>query len=102
MLLLQASNSSRIITSICALGIEYKTGKSLRVSKPGLQKLKKGFQYYQKLKYPELSNSPVDHNKNNLAPTEKEYQFKLRTGRESDKQNLLSMLTNCSKKASSH
>ena len=40
---------------ICASGVEYKTGKSLRLSKADLQKLKKEIQNYQKENYPKLS-----------------------------------------------
>ncbi len=66
---------------ICASGIEYKTGKSLRLTKPELQKLKKDIQQFQMGRFPELSNSVVQHGKKlNFVLTDKEYPIKLRTG----------------------
>lgn len=87
---------------ICASGVEYKTGKSLRLSKIDLQKLKVDIQNYQKEKFPELSKSVVEHGKkdeNRL--TEKEYQLKLRTGRETEKEKLTAALKTCYKKSNS-
>ena len=85
---------------ICASGIEYKTGKSLRLAKPELQKLKKDIQQYQLEKFPELSKSVVEHGKKDkLRTNEKEYQFKQRTGRETDKEIVLAKLKTCYKKA---
>lgn len=87
---------------ICASGIEYKTGKSLRLTKTNLQKLKKDIQQFQVEKYPELSKSIVQHGKKEKSlTTEKEYQYKLRTGRQSDKELLIGMLKTCYKKANS-
>jgi hypothetical protein len=85
---------------ICSSGIEYKTGKSLRLSKLELQKLKKEIQQYQIEQFPELSNSIVKHgvkNKNRLS--EKEYQVKLRTGRATNKEEILKTLNDCFKQA---
>jgi hypothetical protein len=87
---------------IAASGIEYRTGKSMRLSKTDLQKLKKGIQEYQIAKYPELSKSLVNHEKKALALlSEKEYQFKLRTGRASSKEQLIEMLKTCYENAAS-
>lgn len=87
---------------ICASGIEFKTGKSLRLAKPELQKLKKDIQQYQIEKFPELSKSVVQHGKNEKSVlTDNEYQIKLRTGRETDKEQLIGMLKTCYKKANS-
>jgi len=87
---------------ICASGVEYKTGKSLRLSKYNLQKLKKGIQDYQLQKFPELSSSIAQHGKRiQYALKEKEYQFKLRTGRETDKEQVLKILKTCYEKATS-
>jgi len=87
---------------ICASGVEYKTGKSLRLSRTDLQKLKVEIQNFQKEKFPELSKSVVEHGKKNKSiVTEKEYQVKLRTGRESEKGNVLGILKTCYKKADS-
>ncbi len=84
---------------VCASGIEYHNGKSLRLSKAELQKLKKNIQNYQVEKYPELSHSIVEHGgKNKSLVTEKEYQHKHRTGRESEKEKIIETLQTCYKK----
>jgi hypothetical protein len=72
---------------ICSSGIEYKTGKSLRLSKPNLLKLKKEIQEFQINRFPELSKSVVEHGKKAKGVAcEKEFQIKLRTGRSSEKE----------------
>ena len=86
---------------ICASGIEYKTGKSLRLSKPDLLKLKKEIQQFQIERFPELSKSVVAHGKKEKSISDKEYQLKLRTGRESGKEQVIAMLKTCYKKANS-
>ena len=88
---------------ICASGIEYKTGKAMRLSKVNLQSLKKTIQQYQIDKYPELSKSLVNHEgaKKALALSDKEYQYKARTGRATDKEQLIGMLKTCYKKSES-
>ena len=87
---------------ICASGIEFKTGKSLRLPKVELQKLKKDIQQFQIERFPELSKSVVQHGrKEKSVLTDKEYQIKLRTGRETDKEQLIGMLKTCYKKANS-
>ncbi len=48
---------------ICAAGIEYRTGRTMRMSKQDFGKLKKDIQAYQKQKFPELSKSIVEHGK---------------------------------------
>ena len=85
---------------VCASGIEYHNGKSLRLSKAELQKLKKGIQNYQVEKFPELSHSIVNHGgKSKSLVTEKEYQHKHRMGRESEKEKIIETLQTCYKKA---
>jgi len=88
---------------ICASGIEYKSGIAMRLSKPQLLKVKKNIQEYQLEKYPELSKSIVDHSKEKKvqALSDKEYQYKLRTGRATDKEHLIGILKTCYKKADS-
>jgi hypothetical protein len=87
---------------ICASGVEYKTGKSLRLTKANLQKLKKDIQQYQIEKFPELSKSIVNHDKKEKGiATDKEYWFKKRTGRETDKEQLIGMLKTYYKKSNS-
>ena len=87
---------------ICASGVEYKTGKSLRLSKPDLQKLKKDIQQFQIDKFPELSKSLPKHGeKKKTLLSEKEYQIKLRTGRETEKEKVIVKLKTCYMKANS-
>ena len=87
---------------ICASGIEYKTGKSLRLSKPDLLKLKKDIQQFQIERFPELSKSIVAHGKKvKSISSDKEYQIKLRTGRETEKEQIVAKLETCYKKADS-
>jgi hypothetical protein len=85
---------------IIASGVAYRTGKSLHPSRPVLLKLQKEIQDYQIEKYPELSHSIVQHGKKEKSlQSEKEYQYKLRTGRESDKSLLIGILKTSYKKA---
>ena len=84
-------------------GIEYKTGKGMRLSKTALTKLKKEIQQYQQEKFPELSNSIVAYGKKSVLPktSEKEYQLKYRVGRETEKEKVLTKINACYKKANS-
>ena len=84
---------------IAASGIEYKTGRSMRLSKTDLSRLKNNIQEYQKTKYPELSKSLVNHEKKAYALSDKEQKYKERTGRATDKEQLFGMLKTCYKKA---
>ena len=87
---------------ICTSGVEYRTGKSLRLSKEKFLKLKKNIQEYQIKHFPELNNSVVEHGKkSNLKANEKEYQLKLRTGRDSEREQVSAILKTCFKKADS-
>jgi hypothetical protein len=86
---------------ICASGIEYKTGSTMRLSKASLQRLKTNIQDYQRAKYPELSKSLVNHGneKKAYALSDKEYNYKLRTGRATDKETIIGIMKTCYKKA---
>jgi len=86
---------------ICVSGIEYRTGKTMRLSKVNLQKLKRDIQNYQIEKFPELFKSVVSHGKNTSLKNYKEVQYKNRSGREKDKDQLLGILKTCYKKANS-
>jgi len=88
---------------ICASGIEYRTGKAMRLAKKDLQILKQKVQQYQLDKYPELNKSIVNHGqqKKEYALSDKEQKFKERTGRATDKEQLVGMLKTCYKKANS-
>jgi hypothetical protein len=83
---------------LCVSAIEYKSGKSLRMSKQQFQELKKNIQKYQQEKYPELSKSVVEHGKNGINISDKEYQMKLRTGRITEKEKVIGILKDCFKK----
>jgi hypothetical protein len=85
---------------ICCSGVEYRTGKSLRLPKNKLVKVKQAIQNYQIEKYPELSHSIVQHGKGDKnIQSEKEYQYKRRTGKESNKNQLLGILQTSYKSA---
>ncbi len=87
---------------ICASGLEYHTGKALRMTKAEFQTLKKDIQHFQQKTFPELSKSVVDHSKKAKALlTDKEYQMKLRTGRASQKEQLIGILNSCYNQAGS-
>lgn len=85
---------------ICTSGLEFRTGKSLRLSRSEFTKLKKDIQLFQQQHFPELSHSVVDHGK--LKPermSDKEFQYKLRSGRDSKREMLSAILKTCYKKA---
>lgn len=85
---------------ICASGVEYRIGKSLRMSKAGFQKLKKGIQNYQVEKFPELNRSLVVHFKKGTArKTDKEYQIRRRTVRTTKKEKLIEIVQTCMRKS---
>ncbi len=87
---------------ICASGVEYRFGKSLRMSKAGFQKLKKDIQNFQIERFPEISKSLVAHDKKGKSrQTEKEYQQKLRTGRTTKKENVREAIESCIKTSKS-
>jgi hypothetical protein len=87
---------------ICASGIEYKTGKSMRLPRKDLGVLKQKIQQYQIEKYPELTNSVVAHGKSKgRALSDAEYQYKLRTGRETNKGKIINLLNTCYTQADS-
>lgn len=82
---------------ICASGIEYRTGKSLRLSKQAFAKLKVDIQEYQIQKYPELSESRVRHGK--VVEMGKEWEKG--NPKERDKEKVRAILKTCYKKANS-
>ncbi len=85
---------------IIAAALEYRTGKSLRMSRKELSELKQNIQHYQIRKYPELLNSVVKHGrKRKSLVREREYQYKLRTGKQTKREILLSILNDISIKS---
>ena len=88
----------------CVSGVEYKTGKSMRLSKSAMRELKINFQKYQLEKYPRLVHSVVDFEKGKTkgkAMSDEEFQFKLRTKRETDKEIIHGILNECYQRAGS-
>ncbi|MEO5643906.1 MAG: relaxase/mobilization nuclease domain-containing protein [Bacteroidia bacterium] len=83
---------------ILAAGIEYKTGKALRLSRKELADLKRGMQEFQKEKYPELIHSAVEHGRKKKGiAKEKEFQARKRTGKLSQREELFLMVESCFK-----
>lgn len=87
---------------ILASGIEYRTGKALRMSRIEFSGLKKEMQEYQIAKYPELNKSVIKKQmKGNAKISDNEYQLKMRTDRATDKDQLIEIMKVCYKKACS-
>lgn len=89
---------------ICASGIEYGTGKAMRMTKPEFAELKTNIQDFQRKRFPELSKSIVQHGrtlKKELALSDTDYQIRQRTGRASHREQIISILNNCYKKTRS-
>ena len=62
-------------------GIEYRTGKSLRISKSEFAQIKRELEAIQKERYPEIQHSTINHDKNNKERShDAEYHIKQRTG----------------------
>jgi hypothetical protein len=81
--------------------LEYRNGKSLRLSKTELSKLKCNIQKYQIENYPELASSVVKHGMGNKNLTDAEFQMKMRNNRITDKEQVLELLNTCFNKAKS-
>ncbi len=88
---------------ICSSGIQYRNGKSMRMSRKEFAELKKNIQEYQIEKFPELSKSVVEHGKkkNRRILTDEEHHYTERTGKQTKKDELLSILNDCSAHATS-
>jgi hypothetical protein len=62
-------------------GIEYRTGKSLRISKSHFAQIKRDLESIQRERYPAIQHSTIDHDKNNKDRShDTEYHIKQRTG----------------------
>ncbi|TND10172.1 MAG: hypothetical protein FD123_420 [Bacteroidetes bacterium] len=87
---------------ILVSGIEYKTGKAMRMSRAEFSDLKKNIQAYQQEQFPELSHSVVDHGKKRKARiSEKEYQAGKRTGKMTKREEVRQFVESCYMHASS-
>ncbi len=83
-------------------GVEYRSGKSARISKEHLLELKQGIQSYQLENYKEISHSAVNHGKKSKAiVSEKEYQVKKRTKEKTDREQVADLLKDCYKQSKS-
>lgn len=95
-------DKSHFHVHLCVSGIEYRTGKTMRLSRQQLLELKKSFQGFQGDRFPELSKSVVNHGKGEKSLiSDKEYQMKLQTGRETDKEKVIAIIESCYKRANS-
>lgn len=73
----------------CVSGLEYRSGKSMRLSRAELKELKRSVQDYQQEKYPELTHSVVAHGSSKkLQLTDREFFRKNRSGELSTKEKL--------------
>lgn len=87
---------------ICTSAIEYRTGKSMRMSRAELVALKKSLQQFQQERFPELSKSVVQHGKGSKKrSSEKEIQYKLRTGKMSKREQVWQIVQGCQNQATS-
>jgi len=82
----------------CTSALQYRTGKSMRISKPELHKLKVSLQEYHKQKYPEISNSFPNHGSG--KPYQKNYSFQ-KEKRNSIKEKISDIIKSCFEKAGS-
>jgi hypothetical protein len=82
---------------IIAASLEFRTGKSLRMSRQELADLKKNIQTYQIQKYRELVKSVVRHGRKSRSRiTDKEYEYKARTGKQTKREEVLALIKSCS------
>lgn len=80
---------------ICSSAIEYRTGKSMRMSREEFAALKKNLQDYQVETFPELSRSVVRHGSKVNGTSEKEMQYMLRTGKVSKREMVKGIVEEC-------
>ncbi|MDW3651016.1 MAG: relaxase/mobilization nuclease domain-containing protein [Bacteroidia bacterium] len=74
---------------LCVSGVEYKSGKAMRLSKQAFGELKQHTQDYQQEYYPELSKSVVAHGRATSPQlSDREYWYKLNTGQQTTKEKV--------------
>lgn len=74
-------------------GIEYKTGKSIRISKERFADIKNELEIYQKERYPELIRSQINHSKGGQAKIkQQEYAMQIQRGVLSKKMQIIEKL----------
>ncbi len=69
-------------------GSKYKTGLANRISKSEFAEIKRQMEDYQREKYPELSNSLVDHGRSKRSKLEAEFQLEKRTRKQSKREDI--------------
>lgn len=95
------ADRDHIHAHICTSAID-RTGKNMRLSRTALADLKKDIQQYQVEKYPELVHSVVRHGRKSKSRiSEKEQQYKLRTGKMSQREMVRTAIESCYKKSKS-
>ncbi len=86
----------------CVSGVEYRSGKAMRLSKKEFHETKSNTQAYQKQQYPELSNSLVSHgNAKTPQLSDREYWRSRQTGEPSTKELVFQLVKEVQDKATS-
>ncbi len=86
---------------VCSSAIEYRTGKSMRMSRQELTDLKKNFQHYQIEKFPELSRSVVRHGWRSQTLADSDVQLMGRAGKVSKRTQVRNVIQACRQQSSS-
>lgn len=74
---------------LCISGVQYATGKSMRMSRSQFTAIKRTMQGYQQENYPEIKHSIADHGRRaRQVRSEREYMMKQRTGERSKREIL--------------
>lgn len=87
---------------ICSSAVQYRSGKSMRMSREELGMLKRNIQDYQVERFPELARSVVGHGRKTDGKTsEKEQQLIMRTGKVSKRKMVRQVVQDCQQRSSS-
>jgi len=86
---------------LCCSGVEYRTGKAMRLSHKEFQSLKIRMQEYQMQKYPQLQHSIVRHGRGKTHQKDREYQAQKRSGQASKRTRIKEKVRDISLRADS-
>lgn len=86
---------------LCCSGVEYRTGKAMRLSHKEFQNLKIRMQEYQMQKYPQLEHSIVRHGRRKTHQKDREYQVQKRSGQPSKRTRIKEQVRDISLRANS-
>jgi len=86
---------------LCCSGVEYRTGKAMRLSRKEFQDLKIRMQEYQMQKYPQLQHSIVRHGQGKAQQKDREYQAQKRSGQPSKRTRIKDQVCDISLRADS-